>query len=206
MALKLNKNWAIIIRIAVASFVFLVLGLIASASRLNFVDKAAVELIYGLPSQLEPVLDTITQIGSIGAFVVVSVVLLALKRYQTARKLIPSGILAIVISLIAKEFYRTDRPFVVLNDIVERVGSSDTFGFPSGHVAIISAIAFSLMGMASKNLRIVLWVLIILVATSRLYLGVHTLTDVVGGFMLGYIAAESVQFVINITDRHKRKK
>src|SRR5918993_4228553 len=69
-----------------------------------------------------------------------------------------------------------------------------TSSFPSGHTAATIALWGALAVLASerarsalvRNLFLVLaFVLPLLVASSRLYRGMHYLTDVLGGFLLG---------------------
>ena len=72
---------------------------------------------------------------------------------------------------------------------------STSFGFPSGHA--LSAIAgFGMMAFAwaeatemERESRAVLWIfavaLMLVIGTSRLYLGVHYLSDVLAGFLYG---------------------
>ena len=57
----------------------------------------------------------------------------------------------------------------------------DKYGFPSGHVARCSAIYY-----ASKYKFLLIWT--ILVAFSRIALGMHYIIDVIGGYLVGFIS------------------
>jgi len=79
-------------------------------------------------------------------------------------------------------------------DVVTHAALTFTASFPSGH-AFLSAVTLlsiaGFVGLASrrediKRLCIVLaWVMIVLIGLSRIYLGVHWPTDVIGGWCLG---------------------
>lgn len=65
------------------------------------------------------------------------------------------------------------------------------YSFPSGH----SAVAFSAVPVLKKVLPRFKWIwvgLALLVALARLYLGIHYLSDVVFGSLLGYLVGLSI--------------
>lgn len=71
----------------------------------------------------------------------------------------------------------------------------DSFAFPSGHVALAVALYGFLLYIVSRHdphplknpLSIILFSLIILIGASRLYLGVHHLSDVLAGYFIGFL-------------------
>jgi len=60
-----------------------------------------------------------------------------------------------------------------------------TFSFPSGHTATITGIVTALSLLLRKRRYLLLYWLPIMVAASRVMLGVHTQADVVAGFVYG---------------------
>jgi len=71
---------------------------------------------------------------------------------------------------------------------------ASTLSYPSGHVAFVAALGAALfMAVTRRGSRIVLvlvfGVIAIVVAMSRLYVGIHYLTDTVGGVVNGVAGA-----------------
>jgi undecaprenyl-diphosphatase len=67
--------------------------------------------------------------------------------------------------------------------------------YPSGHEAIATALALTLWLILPKAWRwlSVLWIAIVFV--SRVYLGVHTPLDVIGGFSIGLICISAIELL-----------
>jgi len=79
------------------------------------------------------------------------------------------------------------RPFVVDSTITNlRPETSDGFSFPSGHTQTAATYSFGLYYFIKKRwLLIVAIIITTLVAISRMYIGVHYLTDVLAGALIG---------------------
>ncbi len=109
--------------------------------------------------------------------------------------------------LLGKILFRRVRPEILLQATAET-----TYSFPSGHattaVAFFGFLAYLLIRtQKNRSVKIHVFVLAILVITlldlSRLYLGVHYLSDVLAGNLVGLAA---LLFSISVTERLIRKK
>jgi len=92
----------------------------------------------------------------------------------------------------------------------------DSFSFPSGHSTAAVAfygIVFYLLISNAKKLRVkfillVTWLFLVLaIGFSRMYLCEHFLSDVIGGYLLGFLwLLLSISVILWEEDRQKRKK
>ncbi|HKE90101.1 MAG TPA: phosphatase PAP2 family protein [Gemmatimonadales bacterium] len=96
--------------------------------------------------------------------------------------------LSFLLDEVLKLLFQHPRPTMAI------IAIPDSYSFPSGHAVAASALYTTLALIAAQSerrrrpRRIIVWagVLVpIVVAWSRVYLGVHYLSDVVGGLLLG---------------------
>jgi len=114
---------------------------------------------------------------------------LAFKKFRLAWRFFVTVGGAGVAMEVAKLIVREPRPVVLLHGhLHERAIEKGLTSFPSGHVAVATAMALTLWMILPKAWRWVCVVWILLVAVSRIYLGVHTPNDVIGAFAIGLIA------------------
>ena len=100
---------------------------------------------------------------------------------------------AVLINLLLKFAIHRDRPTADLVDVFSEVGG---YSFPSGHVmffvgyfGFLWLLAYTLFKGTVKRTAVltVLGVLLALVGPSRIYLGAHWASDVVGAYLLGIL-------------------
>ncbi|MFQ5329677.1 MAG: phosphatase PAP2 family protein [Thermodesulfobacteriota bacterium] len=87
-------------------------------------------------------------------------------------------------SSIFKELFQRVRPCVALENVHLLVGCSGSFSFPSSHATNIFA-AMVWLALHYRKGRPIFLIVAILVAYSRIYVGVHYPLDVIGGACLG---------------------
>lgn len=117
------------------------------------------------------------------------------------KKYVLAVILAILISTLLSQFLKRVvfpdelRPIAYLSDsfpihLVEGVNIKRLHSFPSGHSTSAFTIALILAHMINKrSWSVILPILAMLAAYSRVYLAQHFLTDVLAGMCLGIISA-----------------
>lgn len=153
------------------------------------------QFLYFLESIRNPVLDAffslITHLGSEVLFLAVAIIVFWNFSKKIGYYLMTTGFLGTLINQFLKLLCRVPRPWVKDPNftIVESARADATgYSFPSGHTQAVSTV-LGCPARAVKNtaVRIVLVVLILLTALSRMYLGVHTPLDVGVSLVVGVV-------------------
>lgn len=144
--------------------------------------------VYGLPEWLWPLFFVVTQLGSIYVLAILSVFYVTRQRYRIVLRLLFSGTLAYLLSGVAKDLFGRIRPHEYLTNVVILDYAVRGPGFPSGHMALVTALGLTVAHYSHKRYRLPLYIVIALVGVSRIYLGLHAPLDILGGFAIGWAA------------------
>ncbi|MFZ5800643.1 MAG: phosphatase PAP2 family protein [Candidatus Omnitrophota bacterium] len=129
----------------------------------------------------------ITRLGEVVVFIPLCLGLFFLKKKRGRRAaalLIITYIVSHIVFLGLKRLAHRPRPFLVYPDL-NVIGTVPPFSsFPSGHVAMTTALAV-VLGSKYEDLQWLMWIIVALVAVSRMYMGLHYPIDVVGGAAVG---------------------
>ncbi|NLY46515.1 MAG: phosphatase PAP2 family protein [Tissierella sp.] len=189
-----NKRHYILIIILLGLFITMGLMVRDSTEGILF-DVAILEAIHDNQSPLIfNIMNFISFIGSykflipaVGFVIIISIIN---KRYFISKFLLVNTLGSFIFNFLLKQIFNRTRPLELF--LVEQGGLS----YPSGHSMVVMSMYLAIAYLITKEERnprkkrrvyIIASILILLMGISRLYLGVHWPTDVIGGFIMGYI-------------------
>jgi undecaprenyl-diphosphatase len=125
--------------------------------------------------------------------------------------LVVAAVGAEVITIGLKQGFQRERPF-----FPDPLATERTFSFPSGHASVSLAVYGTLGYIAARHLEtrraqvlalVSAAVLVLLIGFSRLYLGVHFLSDVIAGYSiaLAWVALCVVLLQLRLRVRKRRQ-
>lgn len=143
---------------------------------------------YLISDSVTPIARGITQLGGAIFLIVLAIILsITIKNKKTGILIWANLVISTLLNQILK--YIVQRPRPTEFRIIDESG----YSFPSGHSMVSAAFYGFLIYLIYKNVKNKYWkwglitvlsLLIILIGTSRIYLGVHYTSDVLAGFLI----------------------
>lgn len=172
-------------------FIFVILSILIKIKGIFQIDTIIYKFIISFRTEnLTNFFKLFTRLGTFNVCLGIGLIVFLIFRNKTYIVVPISIVLIKIINLFTKFIINRDRPNI-LRLVTEKESS-----FPSGHATM----AITLYGLLiyfiwkkCRNPRLktiiisMLLFLILLIGISRIYLGVHYFTDIIGGYILGLI-------------------
>ena len=155
---------------------------------------------------LDKVMTVFTGLNDSGVLVIATCgVLLIPKKYRGVgvRATLALSLESILVNFVMKPLVARTRPFMVNDAIEVLTRTPHDFSFPSGHTASMVAVCAVILFCMNKKYGIIAIVAALLMAFSRVYVGVHYPTDVFASIVLGLVIAV---FAVKSMDRFEKRK
>lgn len=167
------------------------------------IDQTIYAILAGMQNMtLTTIMIVITSFASAVTLILIAVYFFLFSKNKKEGKYVAVNLVIVfLLSYVLKNIFQRPRPSVL--HLVEESG----YSFPSSHAMVSFAFYGLLIHMAWKTLKnkkakwaitIGLSLLVVAIGISRVYLGVHHITDVLGGFLFAAIyLALFIQLVYN---------
>lgn len=182
-----NRKWIIL---SICSILFITIVVNVLNNKDMKLDIKVYDFIstYLIKDVITPIAIFITNFAGPIWLITISIILsIAIKNKKVGITIWVNLLLSILLNLVLKEIFQRPRPDI--NRLIDEWG----YSLPSGHSMVSMAFYGWLMYLSYKfidnkylkwSLISILAILIIVIGISRIYLGVHYTTDVIGGFLV----------------------
>jgi undecaprenyl-diphosphatase len=167
--------------------VALLLGSLAEARRhrLSDYEEQAFRLANDATDRIRIPVRGVMQAGTFGTVPAASALALLFRRPRLAASFAVGGTLAWVVVKLIKPVGGRERPNGVLYDVTLRERIEGDLGWPSGHTAVSTTLAFVAAPELPRPARRALAGIVATVGFGRMYVGAHLPHDIVGGAGIG---------------------
>jgi len=187
---------------------FLIIGLHIIEIDNNMIDKTIYNLIISIKSDIvTKIFKIITSFAGIHFMMITTIIVLFIKKLKHKRFILILNLVNdVVLNNILKLIFKRDRPIDIM--LVEESG----YSFPSGHTMVACIFYGFIIYLINKSnyskrtktiINIILTLLIVLIGISRIYLGVHYATDVIGSYLIGI---SYLIIFIHLVEKYQNKK
>lgn len=160
-------------------------------------------------SVLTPVLKVITTLGNGGAiWILLTLLILMMPKTWKAGCMMVAALLGTLLinNILLKNLVARTRPYEVIEGLTYLVRRPSEFSFPSGHAGSSFAAACVMLRRLPKRYGIPAFVLAVLIALSRLYVGVHYPSDVLFGMISGILISYAAEAIVERIWKRKKER
>lgn len=151
---------------------------------------------------LTPIVKFITMLGNGGGiWIALTLLLLILPKTRRAGCMVTAALIGtlLVNNIFLKNLVARTRPYEVIAELTYLVPKPGEYSFPSGHAGSSFAAACVMFRQLPKKYGVPALILAILIALSRLYVGVHYPSDVLFGMLDGIAISFAAVAVVERT-------
>lgn len=175
-------------------------ALLAAEGGLSAIEREVFAAINGLPQTVSPALWLVMQAGSFPAVFVTAGLALVARRPRLAVALAAGGTATWLLAKVLKQVVDRGRPEALLHDVVVYGPSATGLGFPSGHAAVAALIMTVAAPYLTQRARVAGWIVVGLVAFTRVLIGAHLPLDALGGLLLGWTIGSATNWTLGTPD------
>ena len=157
---------------------------------------------------LTPIFKFITTLGDAGMiWIAIAVILLFVKQYRKVGLMVGGSLLGSLVfnNGLIKNLVARPRPYRMIEALTIIIPEPGEFSFPSGHTSSSFAAGVVLYLMLPKKYGVPAMILAFLIGISRLYVGVHYPTDVLGGMVMGTLLAVATVKITELIEKKLKK-
>ena len=176
---------------------------IAEGNALLFIQE------FGRYPILNDIMIFITKLGDKGIiWIIIGIILLFPRKTRRAALLSLVSLLVahLLCNEVIKDYVCRVRPYEVVEGLTTLIAKPADYSFPSGHAMCSFAAAVVYFRHQPRRLGVPMLALAILIAVSRLYVGVHYPSDVIIGAILGTIIAAIFILIFGKRNRKMKKR
>lgn len=193
--------------IFISAIILIISGVLARQNmRLLGIEAQITLLVYNMPTIIFWPMIFITQLGSAWFGLLIIAFLTFRHKYQLALQIVMASFFAYFLTETLKLLIHRPRPAGLIPGIISREPLTYNLGFPSGHTAMIIVLSIVFWPLVPVRLRLPFLLLVFAVPFTRIYLGVHSPLDIIGGVCIGVIAASTILLIKTRTSVNTAKK